>query len=309
MVEVANRVVMYYQTHYKNGAFVSPLPLIGYVTHLLIAAFHLNMGNVGPDIVHLNDFMPSDSYFAPMWPEIAMMQGNGTKVLGMLGGAAGGTYECLSDDLFDVYYPALADVIRDYHLDGMDLDVEQSVSMPNILRLISQLKSDFGDDFIITLAPVASALKEGGNLSGFNYIDLEAVAGDQIAFYNAQFYSGFGTFFPEDQYISIIEYDQGIDPGRVTATVLTNSANGGGYVSPEHVVESIESLMGKYGTEWGGVGGWEYFNSVPDSDNPWEWAIMMHDAMQLQKARLEAKMAQEKRRVSSRMFRLPPNAI
>lgn len=309
MVEVANRVVMYYQTHYKNGAFVSPLPLIGYVTHLLIAAFHLNMGNVGPDIVHLNDFMPSDSYFAPMWPEIAMMQGNGTKVLGMLGGAAGGTYECLSDDLFDVYYPALADVIRDYHLDGMDLDVEQSVSMPNILRLISQLKSDFGDDFIITLAPVASALKEGGNLSGFNYIDLEAVAGDQIAFYNAQFYSGFGTFFPEDQYISIIEYDQGIDPGRVTATVLTNSANGGGYVSPEHVVESIESLMGKYGTEWGGVGGWEYFNSVPDSDNPWEWAIMMHDAMQLQKARLEAKMAEEKRRVSSRMFRLPPNAI
>ncbi|KAF9019869.1 endo-beta-N-acetylglucosaminidase [Hymenopellis radicata] len=309
MVEVANRVVMYYQTHYKNGAFVSPLPLIGYVTHLLIAAFHLNMGNVGPDIVHLNDFMPSDSYFAPVWPEIAMMQGNGTKVLGMLGGAAAGTYSCLTDEYFDVYYPPLADVIRTYNLDGMDLDVEQSVSMPTILRLISQLKTDFGDDFIITLAPVASALKEGGNLSGFDYIDLEAVAGDQIAFYNAQFYSGFGTFFPEDQYISIIEYDQGIDPGRVTATVLTNSANGGGYVSPDHVVESIESLMEKYGTEWGGVGGWEYFNSNPDSDSPWEWAIMMHDAMQLQKARLEAKRAEEKRRVSSRMFKLPPNAI
>ncbi|KIY65459.1 endo-beta-N-acetylglucosaminidase [Cylindrobasidium torrendii FP15055 ss-10] len=299
---------MYYQTHYQGGAFVSPLPLIGYITHLLIAAFHLNMDGRGVDMVHLNDFPPSDAYFAPMWPEIAQMQGNGTKVLGMLGGAAAGTYACLTDEYFDIYYPALKDVITTYNLDGMDLDVEQSVSPQTIGRLIIQLKEDFGDAFIITLAPVASALTEGGNLSGFNYIDLEANMGQYIDFYNAQFYSGFGTFFPEDQYISIIEYDQGIDPGRVTATVLTNAANGGGYVDSDSVVKSIKNLMTKYGTEWGGVGGWEYFNSTPNSRQPWQWAIKMKAAMATQKERMVAArefLEREGREImASRSFRL-----
>ena len=285
---VANRVVMYYQTQYHNGQYVSVLPLIGYVTHLLLAAFHLNMGHTGADIVHLNDNIPSSSFFDPMWPEIAQLQGNGTKVIGMLGGAAPGTYDCLVDSLFDTYYPPLRDVIATYHLDGLDLDVEQSVSPATVNHLILQLKLDFGDDFIITLAPVASALTEGGNLSGFDYIELERNMGPQIAWYNAQFYSGFGSFFPDDQYISIIDYEQGIDPARVTAIVLTNPANGGGYVSSDSVVSSIHNLMERYGTEWGGVGGWEYFNSLPDSSQPWEWAVTMKNAMQVQTEKMVA---------------------
>ncbi|KAI0752817.1 endo-beta-N-acetylglucosaminidase [Daedaleopsis nitida] len=307
---IANRVVMYYQTQYTNGRYVSPLPLIGTVTHLLLAAFHLNMGHVGPDIVHLNDLVPADPSFAPMWPELAMMQGNGTRIIGMLGGAAPGTYDCLVDSLFDTYYPPLKDVITTYKLDGMDLDVEQSVSPSVMARLITTLKTDFGNDFIITLAPVASALTEGGNLSGFDYIDLEANLGHMIDWYNAQFYSGFGTFFPEDQYIQIIEYEQGIDPSRLTALVLTNPSNGFGYVSPDNVVTSIGTLMEKYGTGWGGVGGWEYFNSLPDSSQPWQWAQVMKDAMHLQKARIEAARKEEELkareasdRVRSRMFK------
>ena len=307
---IANRVVMYYQTQYQSGRYVSPLPLIGYVTHLFLAAFHLNMGNVGPDIVHLNDFMPADPYYAPMWPEIAQMQGNGTKIIGMLGGAAPGTYECLVDELFDTYYPPLKDVIATYHLDGMDLDVEQRVSPATIERIIRTLKADFGDDFIITLAPVASALTEGGNLSGFDYIDLEANMGPQISWYNAQFYSGFGTFFPEDQYVRIIEYEQGIDPARVTALVLTNPSNGFGYISPQNVVTSIGNLMDKYGTGWGGVGGWEYFNSLPDSSRPWVWAETMKEAMRLQKMKIEARQREQelaKERRHPRMFKPAAN--
>ncbi|KAK7435358.1 hypothetical protein VKT23_019710 [Stygiomarasmius scandens] len=286
---VANRVVVYYQTHYKNGQFVSPLPLIGFVTHLLIAAFHLNFGKVGDDIVHLNDFPPSDPYFAPLWPAIDIMQKNGTKILGMLGGAAPGTYECLTDEFFDIYYPPLRDVIRTYNLDGMDLDVEQSVSPQSIRRIIQTLKSDFGDDFIITLAPVASALTESGNLSGFDYIELEGDMRSSIDWYNAQFYSGFGTFFPEDQYVKIIDFEQGIDPSRVTAIVLTNPDNGWGYISVDSVEESIGNLMETYGTGWGGVGGWEYFNSLPQENAPWMWAAQMSEAMRVQKARIEAR--------------------
>ncbi|KAL0578577.1 hypothetical protein V5O48_003427 [Marasmius crinis-equi] len=306
----SNRVVMYYQTQKQYGNYISPLPLIGYITHLFLAAFHLNMGNMGPDIVHLNDFMPSDPYYAPMWPDMAALQGNGTKIIGMLGGAAPGTYECLVDGLFDTYYPPLRDVIHDYKLDGLDLDVEEYVSPQTITKLILQLKSDFGDDFIITLAPVASALTREGNLSGFDYVDLEHNLGHHIDWYNAQFYSGFGTFFPESEYIDIIEYDQGINPDRVVALVLTNPENGYGYISEDSVVESIGNLMEKYGTNWGGVGGWEYFNSYPDLNQPWKWAQMMKSALVTTKAKLLARDGKESEsegeeevRVKSRVFR------
>ncbi|THU78582.1 hypothetical protein K435DRAFT_811427 [Dendrothele bispora CBS 962.96] len=228
---VVNPVIVYYQTHYKNGQFVHPFPSS-------TAAFHLNFGQFGNDIVHLNDFPPNSSYFAPLLLE--MMQGNGTKVLGMLGGAAPGTYDCLTADLLYTYYPPLRDVIR--------------------------------------TSPIATALTEGfgGNLSGFDYIPLEQDMTSSIDWYNAQFYSGFGTFFAEDH--------------RVTAVVLTNPDNGSGYIDAHAVEESIGNLMEKYGTGWGGVGGWEYFNSVPEEDRPWMWAVQMSEAMRVQKARIEARM-------------------
>ena len=81
--------------------------------------------------------------------------------------------------------------------------------------------------------------------------------------------------------------------------------------SSDSVVSSIHNLMEKYGTEWGGVGGWEYFNSLPDSSQPWEWPIMMKNAMQQQKTKLEAaarakelaaREAEAQPRIWSRLF-------
>lgn len=67
------------------------------------------------------------------------------------------------------------------------------MSLAGIVRLIDRLRADFGPAFIITLAPVAAALVEGGgNLSGFGYGDLERVRGGEVAWYNAQFYCGWG---------------------------------------------------------------------------------------------------------------------
>jgi hypothetical protein len=40
------------------------------------------------------------------------MQSTGIKVIGMLGGAAPGTYTCLTPELFDTYYPVLHGYIQ-----------------------------------------------------------------------------------------------------------------------------------------------------------------------------------------------------
>ena len=89
------------------------------------------------------------------------MQDVGVKVLGMLGGAAQGSFQRLdrSDGEFEAYYVPLRDMVRRHNLDGLDLDVEEPMSLNGIIRLIDRLKTDFGPEFLITLAPVATALR------------------------------------------------------------------------------------------------------------------------------------------------------
>src|SRR5699024_4452531 len=98
-------------------------------------------------------------------------QASGVRVLGMLGGAAPGTFTRLdgSDAQFEAYYAPLRDLVRQRSLDGLDLDVEENMSLGGVIRLIDRLRADFGPGFIITLAPVAMAMLDAEkNLSGFD---------------------------------------------------------------------------------------------------------------------------------------------
>ena len=275
-----SRVVLYHQTHYKHSTeFVSLLPLITEpsdtipITHLIIAAFHLNES---PEQITLNNDAPSDPKHDRLWQEVVTLQDVGVKVLGMLGGAAKGTYQRLdrSDDEFEAYYVPLRDVIRQHQLQGLDLDVEEVMSLDGIVRLIDRLKADFGTDFIITLAPVAAALHQGWrNLSGFDYEDLEAARGDSIAWYNAQFYNNWGWLGTFAEYDAIL--DRGWKPEKVVVGVLTNPNLGRGYVEWEELKKTV-AVFSQFYHGFGGVMGWEYFCSMPGGEaRPWEWAFGM----------------------------------
>ncbi|KAI1500999.1 glycoside hydrolase superfamily [Biscogniauxia marginata] len=280
-----HRVVLYYQTtNYNNSdtSHVSLLPLINSapsisVTHVLVAAVHIVDEDNG---IRLNDYPPDNERFDQVWSDAAELQAKGVTVMAMVGGAAAGSWTRLDgdDEQFEHYYGPLHDMIGTYNLQGLDLDVEQSMSLTGIIRLIDRLKADFGDDFIITLAPVASALTEGGsNLSGFDYFDLEAQRGDQIAFYNGQFYSGFASAGSARDYESVL--DDGFPAEKVVMGLLTNDDNGSGFVDLDAQAPVLEELV-RENANFGGVAAWEYFNSVPGgTEAPWEWAAWMADHM------------------------------
>ena len=148
------------------------------------------------------------------------------------------------------------------------------------MRLIQRLRTDFGKDFIITLAPVASALKGGGNLSGFDYQTLEQNYGDEIGWYNAQFYSGYGSMSDPTDYNAIVTNSScPLDPSRLVAITLSNEVNGTGWVELKTVKSTVRQLLKKYGDSFGGIAAWEYYNSEPDTDEPWIWAAVMGLAM------------------------------
>lgn len=253
------------------------LPLINEkgiaLTHLIVCSLHVNENGQ----IHLNDYPPSNPMFYTLWNETAVMKNAGVKIMGMVGGAAPGSFSSGTLDgdkaTFNKYYGQLRDVIKKFKLQGLDIDVEQSMSQAGIERLVDKLRSDFGPSFIITLAPVASALSDGGNLSGFDYKLLDSRKGSKIHFYNGQFYSGFGTMSRPTDYTTIVS--NGFSASRVVAGQLTSPSNGYGYIPYEQLNATVISLRDKYG-QIGGVMGWEYFNSAPGgTDEPWKWAQIM----------------------------------
>ncbi|WP_329569512.1 glycosyl hydrolase family 18 protein [Kitasatospora sp. NBC_01266] len=261
----AHHVVAYYQTQYSNGSYVSPLPLKGTATDIELAAFHLNAGSG----ITLNDDPPSAATYTQMWRDLAALQKSGSKVEAMLGGAAQGSYADLHND-FNTYYPQLRDTLRTYHLNGVDLDIEETFSLADTEHLIKQLRTDFGSDFVITLAPVASDLSGGSSFSGgFDYSQLEHAMGSRISWYNAQFYCGWGDLSDTSAYDAVVQ--NGFSPSRVVAGTVTNAANCDGYVDPGTLSSTLGSLVGEY-PGFAGVAGWEYFNAVPvNGTGPASW--------------------------------------
>jgi hypothetical protein len=273
------RVVCYHQTHRDpDGAHISVLPLlteasdvIG-ITHLILAAIHINHD---PELITLNDDPPDDPRNAPLWEEVQTFQDVGVRVLGMLGGAAQGSFARLdqSEAAFERYYRPLRDMIRRHGLDGLDLDVEEEMSLTGIIRLIDRLRADFGPSFIITMSPVATALQGQPHLSGFDYEALEVMRGSSIDFYNVQFYNNWGQLSDLMGYRAILAL--GWPPEKVVVGVLTNPGNGHGWIPLQELQRTLTALA-QYNHRFGGVMGWEYFNSMPgDRQRPWEWAEVM----------------------------------
>ena len=273
------RVIVYHQTHHSPNSDrpVSLLPLITNstrVSHVIVAAIHLNES---PQEITLNDHPPNHERFNTLWAEVTWLQATGVKVLGMLGGAAKGSYARLDGDdteRFESYYAPLRDMIRTHKLDGLDLDVEEPMSISGIVRLIDRLRSDFGPHFIITLAPVATALLPAQpHLSGFSYSELENLRGQEIAWYNTQFYCGWGDASTTFWYDAIMA--SGWKAEKVVMGLITNPSLGTGYVAWSQLENVLRTLRSRY-PMFGGVMGWEYFCALPGGEEkPWEWVEQM----------------------------------
>ncbi|CAG8975954.1 hypothetical protein HYALB_00007085, partial [Hymenoscyphus albidus] len=284
------RLVMYVQTFQTPSKEpLSLLPLLEHetkVTHVILASLHLH--DV-PGEIRLNDHKLSDPHWNQLWLEKTVLQHNGIKVMALLGGAAGGTYKRLngSEASFYAFYNPLLRLLKEYDFDGIDLDIEEDVDISTPIRLMTALRRDLGPDFIITMAPLASALsdKAGQNLSGFSYFDLDIFAtmpgSDEklVSWYNGLFYGGFARGPPFFE--SVVR--AGWDPNRVVTIVLDCAEDGqpNGFVHIETLQETIKSLRVIH-PSLGGVGGWEYHDagmSDWDEYEPWKWVKKVGDAL------------------------------
>ena len=285
------RIVQYHQSYFPTNTqtnqehYVSPRPLWEQntgITHLILSAIHLNEQ---PGDITMNDLEWTDPRLGQLWNDARYLQEMGVMVMGMLGGAARGTYERLEVS-FDEFYPPLREKLRETNLDGIDLDIEEPVSHDAVEELIRQLRHDFGNDFIITMSPVASDLFSPRlTTGGLDYYALENELGSFIDFYNGQFYNGWGSAQTTEWYDYIVHDSRrtAFPPSKIVLGVPSHEqcvpapAASYGYVPLQRLQQVVTTLKGRY-PDFGGVMGWEYFDAVgsevPNSPY-WSWAEAM----------------------------------
>lgn len=181
----------------------------------------------------------------------------------MLGGA-GNAFQTMFSN-YSTYYNMLLETMLTYpFITGINLDVEEEVPLENIKKLICDLKRDCGPNFIITMAPIQSALQTNEpGMGGFSYNDLyNSPEGKYISWFNGQFYFE----------LLCSAFDECVKNGYPASKVVLGMIQDQDFETVKKVVSEIKA---KY-PNFGGVYMWEYFNAPPEGEkDPCAWAIEM----------------------------------
>ena len=256
MSSTSKRVIFYYQTFTGLTPILKKNPD---VTHIHLSSFHFGTETDGQPYIRLNNLYPDHSKFNQVWEDLTSATKLGIKVLIMIGGAGGG-YSALFQDYITAYEQLKQLLQRHPCIIGIDLDIEESVSLNNVKKLISDIKVDF-PHFLISMAPIQSSLQQDDpGMGGFVYKELyQSREGQLIDYFNGQFYSDF----------SERAYEQVILNGYPANKVVMGSMSGRGNI------DVVRSLVSKYST-FGGVFSWEYNNTIP---SPQDWSEAMRNIM------------------------------
>jgi hypothetical protein len=273
-----SRVTYYYQTFPTTGLQCLLPPHKTPCTHLLLSAVHFGFDGTPSNTayIHLNDHDPSDPCFDAVWADLAAAAAQGMVPTLMVGGA-GGAFQTLFA-AFDTFYPLLRDLLRARPLlRGVDLDIEETVAQADVEMLVARLDHDFGPDFLLTMAPVASSLlsPDEPGMGGFAYGDLSNTwAGRRVNWFHVQCYGG-GE-------LSLATIDQmvanGFAPARLCAGVMPGDY--GTAAAFDQMLHNLREIVAGH-PDFGGVFVWEFADSGPPAapTDPAAWAAAVGAAL------------------------------
>tara|TARA_R110002072_G_scaffold162065_2_gene313786 strand:- start:20 stop:805 length:786 start_codon:yes stop_codon:yes gene_type:complete len=257
------KTIYYYQTFI---GLEKALENIDYIDVINVSSIHFGKDKDGNKSIYLNDNKPSDSIFDTLWMETAKASAQGCIIMFMMGGAGFAYKELFSD--FETYYSQLKQLLLDKTwIQGIDLDIEESTTIENVKMLINRLHQDFGDNFIITMAPISPTLQnDGSSMAGFNYKDLYlSTEGKRINWFNTQCYHAYTC----ETYEAII--NNGYPPEKIVMGMESGQFD---ETTFKNALDEIKKIKDQYPT-FGGVFDWEYLNAPPNKNDPSEWAVLM----------------------------------
>ena len=238
------------------------------VTTINLSSIHFGYTNDGTPYIHLNDSDPST--FCALWDKCRLLKNKGINFTLMLGGAGGAYTELFNN--FSTFYPMLRkfiDSMRDIFT-GIDIDIEETVQINTVIELIKCIKRDFGDNFIISMAPTAYELMyDQPGMAGIIYKDLYKQIGDLITFFHVQAYGNY-TFST---------FDSIVKNGYPQSKLIFGMASDNFTKDTFHkAIDTVKQIKTTY-SDFGGVYDWEFFDAPPNPNHPIEWAVEMSNVI------------------------------
>jgi hypothetical protein len=261
-----SKIIYYYQTFIGLDDLLSKSTNV--VTHIHLSSIHFGTDQNKP-YIHLNDYSPDNHRFDSVWSDLEKCVSKDIKVVLMIGGAGGGYSSLFSD--YDTYKDLLFNTIKQYNhiISGVDLDIEEFVDYDNVIQLIKDIKTEFGNDFSISMAPLQQSIETDSiGMGGFSYKKLyKSEVGKYIDYFCVQFYSCF----------SEMNFDNCVNNGYSPEMIVMGMLTGMDYDNIKHEVADTSK---KYKEQFGGVFVWEYYDAPPKgSINPAYWSIDMYNQL------------------------------
>lgn len=231
---------------------------------IIISSIHFNKDKSNIIDIYLNDNKPDDKIFNQLWTDTKSANDKGITIMLMMGGAGLAYKEFFSN--INQTYPKLVNLIKSKPwIKGIDLDIEEYVDINNVKILINKLVNDFGDEFIITMAPIANSLiTNDPGMGSFCYNELfKSDVGKYIHWFNVQCYNG---TFNKNTIDLIIKNNYPVNKlvmGMMSGDFNSNTFN--------NALTEVKNILNEH-SNFGGVFDWEYFNAPPDVNDPSEWA-------------------------------------
>lgn len=273
MYNSKSRIIIYYQTLIDLSSLINQVKINSNIlTHITLASIHFgfknNNGKKEP-YIHLNDNDPDDNKFDKAYDQLRELKSLGIQVNLLIGGAGTAFNQLFSN--YSNFYGLLKNTVKNLDfIDGFNLDIEEGVTIDQMVMLIKDLKADFPNKTII-FAPLGSSLaSDQPGMGGFIYKNLimKLPKNIKIDYFNTQCYGEY----------SLELYEQMLNNGYKKNEIVMGMLTGQDFDS---ILVEIKKIKEKY-PDFGGVAIWEYFNAPPEApDKPYEWCVKVSDALQI----------------------------
>lgn len=207
--------------------------------------------------------------------DIQAKRAQGKKVILSIGGELGNVNLNSASPNVANFVNSMYDIITRFGLDGVDIDLENGMNVPNLTTAIRQLQQMVGPNFILTMAPQTIDMQNQNT----SYMQLYGNLKDITTVINVQYYNS-GCMLGRDGKC----YSQGTIDFLTALTDLTlqwvepsqlglglpavSSAAGGGYVQPSVVGNALKCL-----TSGTNCGTYTPVAQYPDLRGAMTWSI------------------------------------
>ena len=237
-----NRVIYYYQTFCGLDSIIqsSHTP-----DSIHLSSIHFGLDSENQPYIHLNNYTPGDPKFSSVWEQLQKCKEQGVEITLMIGGAGGGYRSLFSN--YAAYYRILKQLLTDKHglITGIDLDIEEIVSLKDTLKLINDIKGDF-PDMTISMSPVQFSLEtDVPGMGGFCYKDI--LKTDLVDYFIGQFYTDY----------SLEAFEKCVKNGYPPEKIVIGGISGQDFGSNLDTIAEIKKTY----PDFAGVSIWEYFNA------------------------------------------------